>query len=80
MSLNSDTSSFVRNTVDGQLAAAGVTRKPNTTGTWEASGLGPTSLERVADVLRTLAGVPGTVQGADPGVSVDHVWLYMDRD
>lgn len=79
MSLNRDTSSHVRNSIEKSLGTIRLLKRPGKTATWEAGGLDPTALQTVARVLQTLSD-PSKVPGADPRVTLDHVWLYVDQD
>jgi len=83
MSLNRDSSSRVGNKVNGIMKSAGIPKKTvasKTTATWESSGLQPSALDAVQEVLDVLKGLPNTVTNADPKVDLDHLWFYVDKD
>lgn len=79
MSLNKDSKSAVRNAIEATLAGAKLVKRKGRTATWEANGLDPAALQTVAGVLKALAD-PTRFKGASAKVTVDHVWLYVDRD
>ncbi len=77
-SLNTDTNSTVRNHIGNTiLTPAGFANKG--TGTWEvaATPVAPAAVVAAANAVSTLANPTG-VSGANPNVTTDHVWLYID--
>ena len=76
-SLNGDTGSNVRN-IGALPALAGANIQNTGTGTWEVQAAQPavvaTALKDLIDVLFN----PSAVQGAAPGISLDHLWIYVD--
>jgi hypothetical protein len=80
MSLNHDTYSAVRNEVEKRLGVSGIRKRPGKTATWEAGGLEPRALLTVARILAELAEPSKISSGASSTVTVDHIWLYVDRD
>lgn len=73
-SLNTDPGSVVRNAVAGLLQSAGFNNTG--TGTWEATGT-PSAMTAITTVLNTLTN-PAQIPNANPSVTVDHIWFYLD--
>jgi hypothetical protein len=75
-SLNSDTSSSLRNQVTSLLEQFGVQKHGEKTSTWESESMLPTDCSLcIAEVLSAIA-----LKTEDPQWSVilDHVWIYID--
>ena len=76
-SLDHDASSAIRNRIRDELHQAGIRRTK--TGTWECIAASPQgAAERISNVLDILAN-PAQVNGSAPNVSMDHLWVYMDK-
>ena len=75
-SLNTDTTSALRNTVANLLKANGINR--TATGTWEsAANPQAQAAQCIAGVVTQLAN-PNNVGGVNPMAHLDHIWVYMD--
>jgi type IV pilus biogenesis protein CpaD/CtpE len=77
-SFDSDTNSAVRNEIERQLVAVGISNRR--TGTWESDAF---SLKKASDVFEQLFRVlarPSLVTGSDKSFRLDHIWIYLDAD
>jgi hypothetical protein len=75
-SFDSDTSSAVRNEVEKNLVAVGISNTK--TGTWESESVtlkkATNAIEKVFNVLAN----PRLVSGADRSFALDNLWIYVD--
>ena len=78
MALRHDTNSRVRDAVDRHLSEMRIVRPSGGSDVWEGKDVSPAALSFLADVLRTLSSVPESVEGADPDVAVEQIWLYVE--
>ncbi len=77
-SLNADANSVVRNHL-AQVVLGPAGFNNTGTGTWEIGGNPvPSAAVRAAGHAVSVLSEPTGVQGADPAVVTDHVWLYVD--
>lgn len=73
-SINYEKNSALRNHVAGILTGAGL--KNTGTGTWEANAVNAGVFGALHQALQAFENPQGV--GAAAGVTVDHIWLYMD--
>jgi hypothetical protein len=77
-SIDGERNGAVRNALAWQLSNVGM---QNTgTGTWEHQAILPANLALAMSGFWKVAGDVASVYGADPGVSIDHIWIYTDDD
>jgi len=76
LSIDQEKNSKLRNHVAALLRAAGFTKVG--TGSWEHRSITMQQLKDVMAIFWHSAADPQRNAGADPGVTMDHVWIYTD--
>ncbi len=77
LSYTSDTSSYLRNTIEPMLTGCGL--HSTGTGTWESNAV-PANIaaNQLGQVLQQAAD-PSTINNVNPDAHLNHLWIYVDR-
>jgi hypothetical protein len=78
VSLNKDARSAVRNRVNAILRNGGFSKPRSSTATWKASRFDCAASTALAEVVKLLEDLR-IVEGADPNVVLDHLWIYVEK-